>query len=39
MLVVTDIAEDFREFMITDYMERAANPFQAVVQGHFTTRF
>jgi len=23
MLVVTDIAEDFREFIITDYMERA----------------
>jgi hypothetical protein len=23
MLVVTDIAEDFREFIITDYMERS----------------
>ena len=23
MLVVTDIAEDFRKFIITDYMERA----------------
>jgi hypothetical protein len=39
MLVVTDIAENFREFMIADYMERAANPFQVVVQGRFTTRF